>query len=160
IYVPENAPAVKVAKLHKLGAEVVQVGQKYADAYEACAKYAVESGALLCHAYDQPDICAGQGTLGIELLEQADGQLDTILVAVGGGGLLAGIAAATEGQARVIGVEPSNAPMLHAALAAGPSMCQYQASPLTRSAPPAPETSPTRWRVAPAWYRRWSVTPT
>jgi threonine dehydratase len=119
IYVPENAPAVKVAKLHKLGAEVVQVGQKYADAYEACAKYAVESGALLCHAYDQPDICAGQGTLGIELLEQADGQLDTILVAVGGGGLLAGIAAATEGQARVIGVEPSNAPTLHAALAVG-----------------------------------------
>jgi threonine dehydratase len=119
IYVPENAPAVKVAKLHKLGAEVVQVGQKYADAYEAGAKYAVESGALLCHAYDQPDICAGQGTLGIELLEQTGGELDTILVAVGGGGLLAGIAAATEGQVRVVGVEPANAPTLHAALAAG-----------------------------------------
>jgi threonine dehydratase len=119
IYVPENAPAVKVAKLHKLGAEVVQVGQKYADAYEAGAKYAVESGALLCHAYDQPDICSGQGTLGIELLEQTGGQLDTILVAVGGGGLVAGIAAATEGQVRVIGVEPANAPTLHAALAAG-----------------------------------------
>jgi threonine dehydratase len=119
IYVPENAPPVKVAKLHRLGAEVVQVGQKYADAYEAGAKYSVESGALLCHAYDQPDICAGQGTIGIELLEQTGGQLDTILVAVGGGGLLAGIAAATEGQVRVVGVEPSNAPTLHAALAAG-----------------------------------------
>jgi threonine dehydratase len=119
IYVPENAPAVKVAKLHKLGAEVVQVGQKYADAYEAGAKYAVESGALLCHAYDQPDICAGQGTLGLELIEQTDGELDTILVAVGGGGLIAGIAAATEGQVRVVGVEPASAPTLHAALAAG-----------------------------------------
>ncbi|HEY3903305.1 MAG TPA: threonine/serine dehydratase [Streptosporangiaceae bacterium] len=119
IYVPENAPPVKVAKLHKLGTEVVQVGQKYADAYEAGAKYAVESGALFCHAYDQPDICSGQGTLGIELLEQTGGQLDTILVAVGGGGLLAGIAAATEGQVRVVGVEPANAPTLHAALAAG-----------------------------------------
>ena len=119
IYVPENAPPVKVAKLHKLGAEVVQVGQKYADAYEAGAKYAVESGALFCHAYDQPDICSGQGTLGIELLEQTGGQLDTILVAVGGGGLLAGIATATEGQVRVVGVEPANAPTLHAALAAG-----------------------------------------
>jgi threonine dehydratase len=119
IYVPENAPAVKVAKLHKLGAEVIQVGQKYADAYEAGAKYAVEAGALFCHAYDQPDICAGQGTLGVELLEQTDGELDTILVAVGGGGLLAGIAAATEGQVRVVGVEPSSAPTLHSALAAG-----------------------------------------
>ena len=119
IYVPENAPAVKVAKLHKLGAEVVQVGQKYADAYEAGAKYAVESGALFCHAYDQPDICAGQGTLGVELLEQTGGELDTILVAVGGGGLIAGIAAATEGQVRVVGVEPASAPTLHAALAAG-----------------------------------------
>src|SRR5712691_7476036 len=54
IYVPENAPAVKVAKLHNLGAEVVQVGQNYAGAYETGAKYAVESGALFCHAYDQP----------------------------------------------------------------------------------------------------------
>ncbi|MFI5590227.1 threonine/serine dehydratase [Amycolatopsis sp. NPDC051758] len=118
VYVPANAPAVKVAKLRKLGAAVELVGAKYADAYDAAVKHAADSGALFCHAYDQPDICAGQGTIGLELLEQVDG-LDTILVAVGGGGLLAGIAAAVEGRARVVGVEPATAPTLNAALAAG-----------------------------------------
>src|SRR3954471_16748530 len=103
VFVPATAPAVKVAKLHALGAAVELVGDKYADAYDAAVKHAADSGALFCHAYDQPEICAGQGTVGLELLEQVDG-LDTILVAVGGGGLLAGIAAAVEGRARVVGV--------------------------------------------------------
>jgi len=119
VYVPETAPLVKVTKLRTLGAEVVQVGTKYADAYQAAIEHAAEVGALFCHAYDQPEICAGQGTLGHELLDQTDGQLDTILLAVGGGGLMAGVAAATEGAARVIGVEPSTIPTLHSALAAG-----------------------------------------
>lgn len=119
VYVPETAPAVKVTKLAKLGANVVQVGQKYADAYEAATKHAAETGALFCHAYDQPEICAGQGTLGLELLEQTGGELDTILLAVGGGGLMAGIAAATEGNTPVVGVEPTTIPTLNAALAAG-----------------------------------------
>ncbi|UOX90299.1 threonine/serine dehydratase [Amycolatopsis sp. FBCC-B4732] len=118
VYVPANAPAVKVAKLRTLGAAVELVGDKYADAYDAAVKHAADSGALFCHAYDQPEICAGQGTIGLELLADVDG-LDTILVAVGGGGLLAGIAAAVEGRARVIGVEPRTAPTLNAALAAG-----------------------------------------
>ncbi|WP_206794410.1 threonine/serine dehydratase [Amycolatopsis sp. MtRt-6] len=118
VYVPSTAPAVKVAKLRQLGAAVELVGEKYADAYDAAVKDAADSGALFCHAYDQPDICAGQGTLGRELLEQA-GDLDTILVAVGGGGLLAGVAAAVEGRARVVGVEPRTIPTLHSALAAG-----------------------------------------
>ncbi|MEQ0564914.1 threonine/serine dehydratase [Amycolatopsis sp. NEAU-NG30] len=117
VYVPATAPAVKVAKLRTLGASVELVGEKYADAYEAAAKHAADSGALFCHAYDQPEVCAGQGTVGLELLAQAEP--DTILVAVGGGGLLAGIAAAVEGRARVVGVEPHTAPTLHAALAAG-----------------------------------------
>jgi threonine dehydratase len=95
---------------------VVQAGSKYADAYAAAAKHAAEVGALFCHAYDQPEVCAGQGTLGLELLEQTGGQLDTVLVAVGGGGLMAGVAAATEGRASVVGVEPAT---IHAALAAG-----------------------------------------
>jgi threonine dehydratase len=119
VYLPETAPAVKVDKLRKQGAEVVQVGRRYADAYEAAAKHAAEAGALFCHAYDQPEICAGQGTLGQELLDQTDGQLDTVLLAVGGGGLMAGIAAATETKARVVGVEPATIPTLNAALAAG-----------------------------------------
>jgi threonine dehydratase len=119
VYVPETAPAVKVARLQKYGADVVQAGSRYADAYEAAIKHAAEVGALFCHAYDQPEVCAGQGTLGLELLEQTGGELDTVLVAVGGGGLMAGIAAATEGRAKVVAVEPHTAPTLHAALAAG-----------------------------------------
>ncbi|WP_328452644.1 threonine/serine dehydratase [Amycolatopsis sp. NBC_00438] len=118
VFVPATAPAVKVAKLHALGAAVELAGDKYQDAYDAAVKHAADSGALFCHAYDQPEICAGQGTVGLELLEQVDA-LDTILVAVGGGGLLAGIAAAVEGRARVIGVEPRTIPTLHAALDAG-----------------------------------------
>lgn len=119
VYVPETAPAVKVAGLQQYGAEVVQAGSRYAEAYEVAVKHAAEAGALFCHAYDQPEVCAGQGTLGLELLEQAGGQLDTILVAVGGGGLMAGIAAAAEGKAGVVAVEPDTAPTLNAALAVG-----------------------------------------
>jgi threonine dehydratase len=119
VYVPRTAPAVKVGRLRALGAEVIQVGSKYADAYDAATKNASEIGALFCHAYDQSEICAGQGTLGLELLAQTHGELDTILLAVGGGGLMAGVAAATRHRARVIGVEPRTIPTLHAALAAG-----------------------------------------
>jgi threonine dehydratase len=118
VYVPKTAPAVKVAKLHKLGADVQQVGDRYAESYDAAVKHAAEHGAVFCHPYDQPEICAGQGTLGLELLEQTGG-VDTVLVAVGGGGLMAGIAAATAGRARVVGVEPTTIPTLHDALAAG-----------------------------------------
>lgn len=119
VYVPTTAPAVKVARLRGYGAEVVQEGSKYADAWEAAAKHAAESGALFCHAYDQPEVCAGQGTLGLELLEQAGDQLDTVLVAVGGGGLMAGVAVAAENRATVVGAEPATIPTFHAALAAG-----------------------------------------
>ena len=119
VFVPAMAPAVKVARLRDYGAEVVQAGRRYADAYELAVKHAAEAGALFCHAYDQPEVCAGQGTLGLELLEQASGQLDTVLVAVGGGGLMAGVAAATENRVTVVGVEPTTIPTLHAALAAG-----------------------------------------
>ena len=118
VYVPATAPAVKVAKLRRLGAAVVPHGSEYAEAYEAAAKRAADTGALFCHAYDQPEVCAGQGTVGLELLDQV-GELDTVLVAVGGGGLLAGVAAALLGRARVVAVEPGTAPALAAALAAG-----------------------------------------
>ncbi|HEX3925025.1 MAG TPA: threonine/serine dehydratase [Streptosporangiaceae bacterium] len=119
VYVPQTAPAVKVTKLRALGADVVQVGTRYAEAYTAAAKRAADTGALLCHPYDQPEICAGQGTLGLELLEQAGGEIDTILVAVGGGGLMAGVATAAGTRAHVVGVEPVAIPTLSAALAAG-----------------------------------------
>ena len=118
IFVPVNAPAPKVARLRTLDADVVQVGDEYAEAYEVAATAAEESGALLVHAFDQPEIVAGQGTIGLELLDQVD-RFDTVLVAVGGGGLIAGIATALGDRARVIGVEPELAPTLHRALDAG-----------------------------------------
>ncbi|MGA7204472.1 MAG: threonine/serine dehydratase [Specibacter sp.] len=118
VFVPESAPAVKVKKLKAAGATVVQKGAEYAEAYNAAIAFAAEKGAVYCHAYDQAEIAAGAGTVGTEVLEQL-GDLDTIIVAVGGGGLMAGIAAAVEGRARVIAVEPANAPTLYAALDAG-----------------------------------------
>ncbi|MFK3984634.1 threonine/serine dehydratase [Micromonospora sp. NPDC050397] len=119
VFVPLIASAVKVAKLRAYGATVVQHGNEYAEAYEAAQKAVADTGAVHCHAYDQPEIVAGAGTIGTELVEQLDGRVDTILVAVGGGGLMAGVAAATEGVARVVGVEPVTIPTLHTALAEG-----------------------------------------
>ena len=106
-------------KLKALGAEVVQVGDRYHAAHEAMLVDAKRTGALIGHAYDQPEVCAGQGTVGLELVEQIPERLDVVLVAVGGGGLMAGVAAAVEGAVRVVGVEPENCPTLNAALAAG-----------------------------------------
>src|SRR5699024_10863546 len=119
VYVPETAPAVKVAELARLGADVVQLGEQYADAYEAATARVEHSGALYCHAYDQQTVCAGQGTLGIELLQQSGGELDTVLLAVGGGGLMAGVATALAHTTRVVGVEPRTSAALHTALAHG-----------------------------------------
>ncbi|GII90911.1 threonine/serine dehydratase [Sinosporangium siamense] len=117
VFVPLTAPRIKVDKLLSLGARVHRIGERYQDAYDAAAKHAVDSGALFCHAYDQPEVCAGQGTLAIELERQTEG-LDTLLVAVGGGGLMAGVAAALEGRVQVIGVEPVSIPTLAESLAA------------------------------------------
>ncbi|WP_432542548.1 threonine/serine dehydratase [Kineococcus sp. SYSU DK002] len=118
VFVPESAPAVKVRKLRGLGADVRQVGSEYVRAYEAAVAFAQDRGAVFCHAYDQPEVAAGAGTLAVELLEDVP-DVDTVLVAVGGGGLFAGVAAALEGSARVVAVEPVGAPTLHDALAAG-----------------------------------------
>jgi threonine dehydratase len=119
VYVPLNAPAVKVAKLTKLGARVVQIGSEYAEAYEAAVVQADVTGALFCHAYDDPDMVAGNGTLGLELLQQLPDGFDTVLVAVGGGGLVAGVAAAMPAEVRVVAVEPVTSSALQAALEAG-----------------------------------------
>jgi threonine dehydratase len=117
VFVPVTAPAVKVAKLGKLGARVVQEGGEYAEAYEAAVMRAAETGARFCHAYDDPAMVAGNGTIGLELLEQLD--VDTILVAVGGGGLVAGLISATSRNVRIVAVEPVGARALYAALEAG-----------------------------------------
>jgi threonine dehydratase len=117
VFVPTTAPAVKVARLRAYGATVVQAGSEYAEAYDAALGHAAAAGAVYVHAYDQPEVAAGAGVCGAELLAQV--QVDTILVAVGGGGLMAGIAAAAEGAAKIVGVEPATCPTLHSALASG-----------------------------------------
>ncbi|HET8664367.1 MAG TPA: threonine/serine dehydratase [Nocardioides sp.] len=122
VFVPTTSSPTKVRRLQEYGATVVARGTQYADAYDAAMDHVAGTGAVYCHAYDQPEVCAGAGTLGLELLEQlaAEGRdVDTVLVAVGGGGLMAGVATAVEGRARVVGVEPTGAPTLHAALQAG-----------------------------------------
>jgi threonine dehydratase len=117
VFVPETSSPTKRRRLAEYGARVEVVGQEYAEAQAAALEHVARTGALLNHAYDQPEIVAGAGTLGLELLEQGD--VDTILVAVGGGGLMSGVATAVEERARVVGVEPVGAPTLHSALAAG-----------------------------------------
>nr|WP_217635621.1 serine/threonine dehydratase [Rhodococcus tukisamuensis] len=118
VVVPASAPVVKVERLRALGAEVVLDGERYTDAYARATAIAVERGAQQLHAYDLPDVVAGAGVIGLELAEQVP-DATTVLVAVGGGGLAAGIAAALSGDTAVVGVEPTGAPTLHRALAAG-----------------------------------------
>lgn len=118
IFVPEVCPPVKVQRLRDYGAQVTLVGDSYADSLQASQIRAAETGALVVHAYDQPEVVAGQGTLAYEFAQQ-EPDLDTVLVAVGGGGLIGGIAAWFEGNVRVIGVEPASAASMAAALQAG-----------------------------------------
>jgi len=118
VFVPTTAPRVKVDGLRRLGARVHQVGAEYAEAYDAAQEHVARTGALFCHAYDQPDIAAGAGVIGEELAEDVP-DLDVVVVAVGGGGLFAGVATALAGRAQVVAVEPVTAPTLHEALRAG-----------------------------------------
>jgi threonine dehydratase len=118
IFVPSTSPEAKVAKVREQGATVHVVDGYYAEAQAALGARHAETGALLMHPFDQPEVIAGQGTIGVELDEQIP-DLDTILVAVGGGGLIAGIAAWFERRVRVVGVEPVRCATMTAALAAG-----------------------------------------
>ncbi|MDQ2992377.1 MAG: threonine/serine dehydratase [Candidatus Eremiobacteraeota bacterium] len=118
IFVPEISSPAKIARIRSYGAELTIVGDRYADALAASEEWAASSGAMKIHAFDQVETLLGQGTLGKELEEQLDG-IDTVLVAVGGGGLIGGVAAWMAGRVRVIGVEPDGAPTLEHAFAAG-----------------------------------------
>ncbi|WP_371618963.1 serine/threonine dehydratase [Streptomyces sp. NBC_00454] len=119
VFLPATAPRVKVERLRGYGADVRLVGERYAEALDACREFAAASGALSSHAYDHPLIAAGAGTLLDEIRAALPG-LDTVVVAVGGGGLFAGIAtAAREHGVRVIAAEPENCRALNAALEAG-----------------------------------------
>jgi threonine dehydratase len=118
IFVPRISSPAKIERIRGYGAELVVGGDAYADALAASEAWVARSGALAVHAFDQRETLLGQGTIGLELEEQA-ADLDTLLVAVGGGGLIAGIAAWYAARVRVIGVEPEASPTLTKALAAG-----------------------------------------
>ncbi|HEV2301149.1 MAG TPA: threonine/serine dehydratase [Stellaceae bacterium] len=118
IFVPTISSPAKIARIGSYGADLVVTGERYADALAASEAWARQSGALPVHAFDQRETLLGQGTIGLELEEQTP-DLDTLLVAVGGGGLVAGIAAWYRGTVKVIGVEPELAPTLSRAFAAG-----------------------------------------
>ena len=120
-----SAPA-KMERIRQLGAELMVTGERYADALDAAQAWVESSGAMSVHAFDQRETLLGQGTLALELAGQAtemgpemDRALDTVLVPVGGGGLIGGIAAYFAGAVRVIGVEPDGAPTLTRARAEG-----------------------------------------
>jgi threonine dehydratase len=118
IFVPEVTSPAKLGRIRSYGAELIVGGALYADALAASEARIAETGALAVHAYDQPETLLGQGTVGLELEADAP-DIDTLLVAVGGGGLIGGIASWFRNRVRVLAVEPEAAPTLHDALAAG-----------------------------------------
>jgi len=118
IFVPDVSSPVKIARIKSYGADVRVGGARYADALDSCNAFIQTGGALSVHAYDAAETIAGQGSVGLEWEEDAP-ELDTVLVAVGGGGLIAGIAAWYGRQVKVVGVEPEGSRCLHASLAAG-----------------------------------------
>jgi threonine dehydratase len=121
IFVPELTPPAKVARIASYGARVLQGGETYAEALAASRARQAQTGALEVHAYDDPAVLAGQGTVGREF-ERDAAELTHVLVATGGGGLIGGIAAWYAGSAVVVSVEPEACPALHDALRAGRSV--------------------------------------
>jgi len=118
IFVPEVSPAAKLDRIRGYGAELVVGGARYAEALAASEDFAARTGALQIHAFNQEETLVGQGTLGLEI--EADlPRIDTLLVAVGGGGLISGIAAWFAGRIRIVAVEPEGAPTLYRAFEAG-----------------------------------------
>ncbi|MEO7401507.1 MAG: threonine/serine dehydratase [Polaromonas sp.] len=118
VFVPEISSLAKRARLAALGARVVVAGAAYSEALQACLARQQETGALLTHAYDQPEVLAGAGTLALEI-EAQGGLPDSVLVSVGGGGLIGGVASWFEQRARVVALEPELAPALYRARDAG-----------------------------------------
>ncbi len=118
IFVPSVSPKAKTDRIRSYGAELVIAGDRYADALAASEAHVARTGAMSVHAFEQVETMLGQGTLGLEI-EQDLPDIDTLLVAVGGGGLIGGIAAWLDGRVRIVAVEPEGSPTLHNAFAAG-----------------------------------------
>ncbi len=122
IVMPKTTPEIKVAAVRSYGAEAVLHGTAYDDASKYAQQLVEQRGLTYIHPYDDAEVIAGQGTIGMEILQQHTGELDAIFVPVGGGGLIAGVAAYIKylrPEIKIIGVEPDEAPCLHAALKAG-----------------------------------------
>jgi threonine dehydratase len=122
IVMPLTTPAIKVHAVADLGGEVVLHGEIFDTAYEHALKLAAERQLVFVHPFDDPDVIAGQGTIGMEILRQAPGPIDAVFVAVGGGGLIGGIAAYVKylsPKTKIIGVEPEDAAAMHDSLKAG-----------------------------------------
>jgi threonine dehydratase len=118
IFVPDITSPAKAELIRNYGARLVFAGSRYADALAASEAHIAQTGAMPVHAFDQTETLLGQGTVGLELERDAP-DIDTLLVAVGGGGLIGGIAAWYGGRIKIVAVEPEQAPTLHAAMAAG-----------------------------------------
>ncbi|WP_084299097.1 threonine/serine dehydratase [Bradyrhizobium sp. WSM1743] len=118
IFVPDITSPAKAERIRGYGAKLVISGSRYADALAASEAHVAQTGALAVHAYDQTETLLGQGSVGLEL-EQDAPDIETLLVAVGGGGLIGGIAAWYAGRTRIVAVEPEQSPTLHAAFEAG-----------------------------------------
>ena len=118
IFVPNITSPAKVERIRGCGAKLVIAGSRYADALAASETHVERTGAMAVHAYDQAETLLGQGSVGLEF-EQDAPDIDTLLVAVGGGGLIGGIAAWSAGRTRIIAVEPEQSPTLYAAFEAG-----------------------------------------
>ncbi|WP_193367189.1 threonine/serine dehydratase [Pelagibius marinus] len=118
IFLPSVTSPAKAERIERYGAKLVVGGERYADALAASEAFVAESGALPVHAFDQPETLLGQGSVGLEIEAQLP-EIDSLLVATGGGGLIGGIAAWFAGRIKVVAVEPEGAPTLYKALAAG-----------------------------------------
>jgi threonine dehydratase len=118
IFLPSVTSPAKAERIERYGARLVVGGERYADALAASEAFVAESGALPVHAFDQPETLLGQGSVGLEIEAQLP-EIDSLLVATGGGGLIGGIAAWFAGRIKVVAVEPEGAPTLYKALAAG-----------------------------------------
>jgi len=157
IFLPEFTPATKMERIRAFGASTRVVGSQFLQTVAAAEEHARTSGALAVHAYDQPETVAGQGSLGLELERQVP-DLDVLLVAVGGGGLLAGILAWFEGRVKVVAVESEGTATLASALRSGPETA-ITVSGIAASALGAQRIGAIAFELAGRWLHRSVVVP-
>lgn len=152
LFVPDSSPQEKIDALSAYGSNVHVVPGVYPDALEASIGFAAEVGGVFAHAYDQPEVVAGAGTCGMEIAAQVP-DATTVLVAVGGGGLIGGVASWFRGGVEVIGVETEGTPTLHSAMAAGRPV-DVELSGLAVSSLGASRIGEIAWEVASQWVSR------